>query len=60
MKCKACNFRNPNKNGFCEKCLNICNQIAIAKMVNAEPLPEGNTLHEDFTKYLKLTTEYQD
>ena len=36
MKCKACNYRNPNKDGFCKKCLKIRAEIRLAKQKDQE------------------------
>jgi len=53
MRCDKCNYRNPSKSGFCKKCLKICNRIAAEKMINREPLPEGNTLRENLTAFMQ-------
>ena len=36
MKCKACNYRNPSKSGFCKKCEKIRAEIRRAKQKEVE------------------------
>jgi hypothetical protein len=49
-KCEACQLGG---GGLCPSCQAICNDIAIEKMINGEPMPPDNTLRDTFTTFLQ-------
>ena len=53
MKCKACDNTAQPDGVYCSRCQTVCNKVAMKKMFNSEPLPDGHTLDRVFYKIIK-------